>query len=246
MICKEVRGFTLPSETAVFPSDPLHTHVPTALTVYPTLLRALLPPSPSPPPLSRFPPPPSPGPPCLILEALHQVVVAGVNQAVLKSTAGNVILDSNDGNSSLLLGSEAILGAAHTVTLRANIGPRLKKRISTDASALGTAVGTDYVAEGWAGDNFGGVGGGAGGGAYLNLTADAASLGGPAGKARVEVDDEEVCMSVVHTNGNLLHSCPFFRICFERPTCGIVFVFSLAIGWVCTLTLRNELLIVAL
>lgn len=118
----------------------------------------------------------------LPVQALNRVLLAGGNGARLKSDTGDVLLDANGGNAYLILGGNAIRGAAPTVAFSAGVLLEENAKVSTKDpnAAVNFARGVERA---WSGVKEAG--------GYLNLTKEAAKFGGP-GDAFLEADDEVV------------------------------------------------------
>lgn len=117
------------------------------------------------------------------------VEIAGATGASLISRTGPVRLDSNGGNSSLLLGTDSLLATAETVTFRGYHGVGTSTSARTppiEAHPLGGGA-----VEGGERRSTGGPDSNASGG-FLKLTGELATLGGPWG-ASLDADDEVQC-----------------------------------------------------
>lgn len=126
----------------------------------------------------------------LIYQALVDAVeITGTTGASLISCNGPVLLDSNGGNSSLLLDTDSILATAETVTLRgyhAMGSTTSARKPSIEAHPPRSDAVGESQRRGAAGP------GGNPSGSFLNLTGELATIGGPWG-ASLDADHEVQC-----------------------------------------------------
>lgn len=112
----------------------------------------------------------------LFEQALTDLLIAGANRTTIRSDTGGVLLDSSCGGSSFLLDTSAIRGVARTVAFSAGVTPGLGQRGFIAPVDANGAFGVREIMEEMKGG-------------YVNLTEEAASLGGP-GDASIHTDDE--------------------------------------------------------
>lgn len=134
------------------------------------------------------------------------VEISGATGASLSSRTGNVRLHSNNGSSSLLVGTDNILAMAETVTLRGSRGPASSWTSSTEAhpSRGGEARGGEPRGSRGS-DDFSG-------GGFLTLTSEFATLGSPSG-ASLDVADE---VRRYHWNSILRPSSRLWKLVLQR------------------------------